>query len=330
MTRRDLLALLAGVGAQWPVAAVAQQPERIRVIGVLIALGEGDPNHPPRIAAFEQGLRELGWNDGRNIRIHYRFAAGADQLPAPAKELVDLQPDVIVAGSGFVVQALLRETRTIPIVFATAADPVGAGFAATLVRPGGNTTGFSNNLATMGGKWLELLKEIAPAVARVGVMYNPATAPISGSYFLPTLEEAAVALSARPFAMHVGSPEDIDREVARLGRERGAGLIVVPDNFSAIHRKVIIAAAARHRVPAIYPYRYFAAEGGLIAYGADLLDLYRRVPSYVDRILRGAKPSDLPVQMPAKIDLIVNLKAARDLGLTVPRIMLARADEVIE
>jgi len=329
MRRRDVLAFLAGVGFVGPIAAFAQQPERVRVIGVLAGLAEGDPSHPPRIAAFEQGLRALGWGAG-NLRIHYRFADGPDHLPTLAKELVELQPDVIVAGSGFVVPALLRETRTLPIVFVTAADPVGDGYAASLARPGGNVTGFSNNLATMGGKWLELLKEIAPAVGRVGILFNPATAPASGSYFMPTLETAAVSLAVKPFPARVASPADIESALAAFERQPGTGLIVMPDNFTSMHRKLIVAQAARNRVPAIYPFRYFATDGGLISYGADLLDLYRRVPSYVDRILRGAKPSELPVQAPTKIDLVVNLKTARDLGLTVPRIMLARANEVIE
>jgi putative ABC transport system substrate-binding protein len=330
MRRRDVLAVLAGVGLHGPIAAFAQQAERIRVIGVLAGLAQGDPSHPPRIAAFEQGLRALGWSEGRNLRIHYRFAAGADTLPALAREMVELQPDVIVAGSGFVAQALLRETRTLPIVFVTAADPVGDGYAASLARPGGNATGFSNNLATMGGKWLELLKEIAPGIGRVGILFNPATAPASGAYFMPTLQAAAASLTMQTFAAQVGSPAEIEATLAGFGSGRRTGLVVMPDNFTSLHRKTIVAQAARNRLPAVYPFRYFATEGGLISYGADLLDLYRRVPSYVDRILRGAKPAELPVQTPTKIDLVVNLKTARDLGLTVPRIMMARADEVIE
>jgi putative ABC transport system substrate-binding protein len=309
---------------------MAQQAERPKVVGVLIGLAETDPNQPPRVAAFEQGLRDLGWSEGRNIRIHYRFAGGVDRLQMLAKEMVELQPDVIVASSGLVVLALLRETRTIPIVFVTAADPVSDGFAASLARPGGNVTGFTNDLATMGGKWLELLKEIAPAVGRVAVMFNPATAPASGSYFMPPFEAAAKSLGVSPRPMPVGGPAEIESALAGLGREPNGGLIVMADNFTSNNRGPIVAQAARHRVPAIYPFRYFATEGGLMSYGADLLDLYRRVPSYVDRILKGASPADLPVQAPAKTNLVINLKAARELGLRVPRIMLARADEVIE
>jgi putative ABC transport system substrate-binding protein len=323
---------LAGAAASWPLRGIAQQqPERPKVIGVLIGLAETDPNHPPRLAALEQGLRDLGWTEGRNIRIHYRFAGGVDRLQVLAKEMVELKPDVIVASSGLVVMALLRETRTIPIVFVTAADPVSDGFAASLTRPGGNATGFTNDLATMGGKWLELLKEIAPGVGRVAVMFNPATAPASGgSYFMPPFEAAAKSLGVIPRPMPVSGPEEIESTLAGLGREPGGGLIVMADNFTSFHRGLIVAQAARHRVPAIYPFRSFATEGGLMSYGADLLDLYRRVPTYIDRILRGASPADLPVQAPTKTDLVINLKAARELGLTVPRIMLARADEVIE
>jgi putative ABC transport system substrate-binding protein len=330
MRRRDVLAFLAGVGLHGSSLAVAQQPERVRVVGILIGLAEGDPSHPPRIALFEQGLRDLGWQEGRNIQFHYRFAGGPDQLQVFAREIVQLQPDVIVAGSGLVVLALQRETRAVPIVFATAADPVGDGIAASLVRPGGNATGFTNNLATMSGKWVELLKEIAPAVRRVAVLFNPNTAPAGGSYFMPAFEAAANSLSVRPQSIPVVDPAGIERALAEFGRESDGGLMVMPDNFTSIHRATIVAQAGSHRIPAIYPFRYFATDGGLISYGADLLDLYRRVPAYVDRILKGALPADLPIQSPAKVDLVINLKTARALGLVVPRIMLARADEVIE
>jgi putative ABC transport system substrate-binding protein len=247
-----------------------------------------------------------------------------------AKELVGLQPEVLVASSGFVVSALLRETRTIPIVFVTATDPVGNRYVVSQTRPGGNVTGFANNIASMGGKWLELLKEIAPGVGRVAVMFNPVTAPASESFFMPPFEAAAASLGVVPSAMPVGSPAEIESALAAFGRQPGSGLIVMPDNFTSVHRRSIVAQAARYRMPAIYPIRYFATAGGLMSYGADLIDLYRRVPTYVDRILKGASPADLPVLAPAKVDLVINLKAARELGLTVPRIMLARAEEVIE
>jgi putative ABC transport system substrate-binding protein len=325
MRRRDVLALLAGAAVCWPIVAVPQP----RSIGVLIGLAEDDPEIPARVAAFEQGLSELGWTE-RNLRIQYRFAAEADRLQVLAKDLVGLQPDVLVASSGFVVSALLRETRTIPIVFVTATDPVGTRLVESQTRPGGNVTGFANNIASMGGKWLELLKEIAPSVARVAVMFNPATAPASESFFMPPFEAAAASLGVVPSAMPIGSPADIDSALAAFGREPNSGLIVMPDNFTSVHRRSIVTQAARHRMPAIYPIRYFATAGGLMSYGADLVDLYRRVPTYVDRILKGASPADLPVLAPAKVDLVINLKAARELGLTVPRIMLARAEEVIE
>jgi ABC-type uncharacterized transport system substrate-binding protein len=321
---------LAGALAPWPLSAIAQQAERMRVIGVLIGLAESDPDIPLRTARFEQGLRELGWIEGRNVRLHYRFAEDSSRLQALARELVALQPDLIVASSRLVVFALLRETQTVPIVFVTSADPVGDRFVASLVRPGGNATGFTNNLPSMGGKWLELLKEIAPGIKRVGVMFNPDTAPGSGSYFLQPIEAAAALIDVRPFAMPVRSPADIESAFAGFEGKVAHGLVVTPDNFTAVHRGLIIAQAAQHRVPAIYPFHYFATEGGLMSYGADLLDLYARTPSYVDRILRGAKPADLAVQAPAKVDLVINLKVAKALGLSVPRIMIARADEVIE
>jgi putative tryptophan/tyrosine transport system substrate-binding protein len=330
MRRRDVLALLAGALAPRSLSAFAEDGERVRVIGVLIGLPENDTDVPIRVATFEQALRELGWTDGRNIRIHYRFADGVDRLQKLAKELVALQPDVLVAASSILVFALLGETRATPIVFVTAADPVGDGFVASLARPGGNLTGFTNNLSSMGGKWLELLMEIAPDIRHVAAVFNPDTAPRSRPFFVPTLEAAAAPIGVKPTALPVRTVEELDHALAALGQEAGAGLIVMPDNFTSRHRDVIVELAARYKVPAIYPFRYFATAGGLISYGADLLDSWRRTPAYVDRILRGVRPSDLPVQTPSKIDLIINLKAAKALGLTVPRIMIARADEVIE
>jgi putative ABC transport system substrate-binding protein len=241
-----------------------------------------------------------------------------------------LRPELIVAGSSFVVSAILGETRTIPVVFVTASDPVGDGFVASLARPGGNVTGFTNSIASMGGKWLELLKEIAPGIERVAIMFNPASAPSRGSYFLPPFEAAAASIGVKSLAMPLHSVADIEPAIAALGREPGGGLIVMPDNFTTINRALIIAQAAEQRVPAIYSVRFFATEGGLIAYGADLLDLYRRVPFYVDRILKGAKPAELPVQSPAKFELVINLKTANALGLAVSPLMIARANEVIE
>jgi putative ABC transport system substrate-binding protein len=328
--RREVLAVLACALAHRPLAAVAQSPERLRVIGVLIGLAEGDPEIPERVRAFEMGLRDLGWVQGRNIHLHYRFAADIDRVQLLGKELLSVRPEVVVASSSFATAALLRETSTIPIVFVTASDPVGDGFVASLARPGGNVTGFTNSIASMGGKWLELLKEIAPSVERVAIMFNPASAPSRGSYFLPPFEAAAASIGVKSLAMPVHSVADIEPALAALGREPGGGLIVMPDTFTAINRGLIIAQAAQQRVPAIYSTPQVAADGGLIAYGADQIDLYRRTPFYVDRILKGAKPAELPVQSPTKFDLIINLKTAKALGLTVSPLMIARANEVIE
>jgi putative ABC transport system substrate-binding protein len=335
MRRRDFITLLAALPAAaslavWTLAARAQ-PGPARRIGVLMGLVESDPEAQPRVMAFQQGLQELGWVDDRNLRIDYRWAGSdAERVRAGAKELVALQPDVIVGSSSVVVAALLRETRTIPIVFVTTADPVGDGFVDSLARPGRNATGFTSNLASIGGKWLELLRELAPGVMRSAVMFNPETAPGGGSYYLRPLEAAAASMAVKFAATPVRDPGQIESAIATVGGEPGGSLIVIPDTFTTVHRGVIMSAAARHRVPAVYPFRYFAREGGLMSYGADLTDLYRRTASYVDRILKGAKPAELPVQAPPKVELVINLRTARTLGLTVPRIMLARADEVVE
>ena len=334
MRRRDLLAVflaLAACGAiHPPIAACAQQPDQARLIGVLIGLAEHDPSASRRVEVFQAGLEDLGWSERRNIRIAYRWATERDRLQAFAKELVALKPEVIVASSTVVVAALLRETRTIPIVFVTASDPIGDGFVTSLARPGRNTTGFTNSMATVGEKWVELLKEFAPALTRVAVMFNRETAAAGGMYFLQPIEAAAKSSGMQSFAMPVPDLAGIESALSGFAREPGGSLIVMPDHFTTVHREAIIAQASRHRVPAIYPFRYFATEGGLMAYGADLMDLYRRASAYVDRILRGAKPADLPVQSPAKFELVINLKVANELGLIIPRIMLARADEVIE
>jgi putative ABC transport system substrate-binding protein len=329
MRRRDVLSLLGGALAPWPYWASAHpQADRMRVIGVMIGFSEGDPATTIRIANFEQGLRELGWFKGRNIQIHYRVAAERDMLQAHARELIALQPDLIVAGSGFVVPALLQEACTLPIVFVTAVDPVRHGFVNALQRPGGNLTGFTNSIPSMGGKWLELLKQVAPSVARVAIMYNPASPSLS--FFLPQVEAIAASIAVEPVTRPVRSPAEIESVLADLGRDEAQGLMILPDNFMSIHRALIIEQAARLRMPAIYPFRYFASDGGLVACGTDMLDLYRRTSVYVDRILRGSKPADLPVQEPAKVDLVVNLRTAQALGLSVPRIVIARASEVIE
>jgi putative ABC transport system substrate-binding protein len=296
----------------------------------MIGFSEGDPGVALRIANFEQGLREFGWINGRNIQIHYRLAAERDLLQAHARELIALKPDLIVAGNGFVVSALLRENCTLPIVFVTAVNPIGDGYVSTLQRPGGNLTGFTNCHPSMGEKWLELLKEVAPAVARVSILYNPDTAARSLSFFLPPVKAVAASIAVEPVVTPVRSPAEIESVIADLARNEAQGLMVIPDNFTSIHRARIIEQTARLKVPAIYPFSYFATDGGLVACGADMLDLYRRTPTYVDRILRGSKPADLPVQAPVKVDLVVNLRTAEALGLSVPRIVIARASVVIE
>jgi putative tryptophan/tyrosine transport system substrate-binding protein len=330
MRRRDVLSMLGGALAPWPLWAEAQQVDRVRVIGVLIGLSESDSSAALRIANFEQGLRELGWIKGRNIQIHYRLAAERDALQAHARDLMALQPDLIVAGSGYVVSALLQETCTLPIVFVTSVNPVANGFVAALQRPGGNLTGFTNSIPSMGGKWLELLKELAPGVARVSIMFNPDALSRNLSFFFPQAETLASSIAVELAAAPVRSPADIESVFAKIGRDEAQGLVVMPDNLMSIHRARIIEQAARLRVPAIYPYRYYATEGGLMACGPDMFDLYRRTSVYVDRILRGSRPADLPVQAPVKVDLVVNLRTAEALGLSVPRIVMARASEVIE
>jgi putative ABC transport system substrate-binding protein len=290
---------------------------------------ENDPEAKGWLSGFTQGLAELGWTEGRNLRMDVRWAAGnVDRARMVAKELVDLQPDVIVAHATVPTAALQRETRTIPIVFATVADPVVSGIVARLDRPSGNVTGFATNEATLGGKWLELLSEIAPGLKRAAIMFNPDTAPVSS--YLPSFETAAQSLKVAPITVPVRSDVEIETAIKALGREPGGGLVVMPDVFLTVHRASIILAAARNNVPAVYYHNVFARGGGLLSYGGDQGDIVRRVATYVDRILRGEKPGDLPVQFPTKFELVVNLKTAKALGLTVPPSILLRADEVIE
>jgi putative ABC transport system substrate-binding protein len=298
---------------------------------MLIGYAEHDPETQERLSAFRQVFEKLGWVEGRSVQIDYRFAPGnIDQARLFANELIALQPDVLVGNSTPSTAALVAATRTIPIVFVGVSDPIGAGFVATIARPGGNVTGFINFDPSLMGKWLEMLKEIAPGVARVGVLFNPATAPGGGSFFLSPFEVIARSAAVEPIAARVRNAADIENFLATLGREPGGGLIVMPDSFTTVHRKWIIELAARHRVPAIYPYRYQAADGGLLSYGVDTVDLLRRTAPYVDRILRGEKPGELPVQAPTKFDLTINAKTAKALGLTVPPTLIARADEMIE
>jgi len=321
--RRELLAALGGAAAAWPLAARAQQPA-MPVIGMLLPFAAGDPEAEGRVDAFKQKLQELGWSDGRNVRIDYRWIAGDnDRMQSYAKELLGLKPDVIVANSTLVLAALKNETKTVPIVFVSVPDPVENGFVASLARPGGNATGFTNFEYALGGKWLELLKEIAPRVARVVVIQNPGDR--ASSEYMHAIEAAAPSFGVQVISAHVQDAT----EIARALNER-AGLIVLPGVFTAIHRDAIVALATQHRLSAVYPYRYFVTSGGLISYGLDVVNQYRQVATYVDRILKGEKAADLPVQAPTKFELVINLKTARALGLDIPAAVLARADEVIE
>jgi putative ABC transport system substrate-binding protein len=329
MRRREFI---TGIGATvvWSLAARAQQGDRMRRIGVLIGFSENDPEAKAYLSGFTQGLAKLGWTDG-NLWMDVRWAAAnADQMRSFAKELVNLQPDVILANTTPVTAALQRETRTIPIVFAAVADPVGAGFVASLPHPGGNITGFISQEAAMAGKWLELLAEIAPSVKRVAAMFNPETAPGGGSYFLPSFEAAARSFKVAPITAPVHSDAEIEPVIASLGRESGGGLVVMPDAFTLVHRASIILLAARNNVPAVYYEAFFARDGGLLGYGADRGDIFRRAAPYVDRILRGTKPAELPVQQPIHFTMGLNSKTAKALGLAVPTSILLRADEVIE
>jgi putative ABC transport system substrate-binding protein len=330
MKRREFMLLLGGVAAAWPLGAEAQQPERTRRLGVLMGWAENDPQAQLRLSVFKERLAALGWAEGRNLKIEVRRTeADVDRASAFAKELTALQPDVIMSGTTPATAALQRETRTIPIVFAAASDPVGSGFVKTLARPGGNITGFINLESSLVEKWLQLLKEIAPRVTRAAVMFNPQTAPYA-EYYLQPLNAVAANIGVKTITATASSEAEIERVIAGLGRETGGGLIVLTDSFMLVHRRSIIQFAARSKVPAIYWNRAIVEDGGLISYGVDLVDQYRRAASHVDRILRGAKPAELPVEQPTKFELFVNLKTAKALGLTLPPSLLLRADKVIE
>ena len=329
MKRREFITLIGGAAATWPLAAPAQQGDRMRRIGVLIRLAEDDRQGQARLAAFVQGLRELGWTDGRNVRIDYRWSAGAAADTGKyASELVALAPDVILASGGSVVGALLQATRTVPIVFTLTPDPVGAGFVASLARPGGNATGFTSFEYGMTGKWLELLKEIAPSVTRVALLRDPAIPQGIGQF--GAIQSVAPSLRVEVNPVDMRDAGEIERAVAAFARGSNSGLIVTGSGLAIVHRELIVTLAARYKLPAIYFERLFVTAGGLIAYGPDPIDPHRHAASYVDRILKGEKPGDLPVQAPTKYELAINLKTAKALGLTVPPTLLARADEVIE
>jgi putative ABC transport system substrate-binding protein len=326
VNRRSLITLLGGAAA-WPLAARGQQAEHMRRIGVLMGIAD-NPRGQSYAAAFLEGLRELGWTDGRNIRVDIRWSAAgsAEKTRALAKELIYGRPELIVAQNTAMVAALLQETRTLPIVFVNVADPVGSGFVMSVPRPGGNVTGFIGYEPSLAGKWLGLLKEIAPRVTRVAFMFNPETGP--GLTFLRVAKAASSDMKV--IAAPVHNTSEIEHAVDELVSEANGGLIMLPDNFTAIHRKLIVSLSARHRIPAIYPFYYMPSEGGLISYGVDIADLHRRAGSYVDRILKGAHPSDLPIQSPTKFVMGINLRTAKALGLEVPPTLLVTADEVIE
>jgi putative tryptophan/tyrosine transport system substrate-binding protein len=329
MKRREFITLLGGGAAAWPLVAHGQQGPRMRRIGVLMAQAADDPDGQHRVAAFLQGLRELGWIEGGNVRLDYRWGGGdIGRIRKDAAELVALTPDVILASGGQVMGPLHEATRTVPIVFTQTPDPVGAGFVASLARPGGNATGFTNFEYSVSGKWLEVLREVVPGIARAAVLRD-ATNP-AGTGQWGAIQAVASPLGVEISPIDVRERGEIERGVTAFAARPNSGLIVSSSGFAILHRELIIALAARHRLPAVYPFRFYAIGGGLISYGPDPIDPHRRAASYVDRILKGEKPADLPVQAPTKFELAINLKTARALGLTVPPILLARADEVIE
>jgi putative ABC transport system substrate-binding protein len=327
--RRELLVALGGAAAAWPFAARAQQLDTARRIGVLIQVAEGDPQARIEVAAFVRGLQELGWSEGRNLRIDTRWGGGdADRIRKYAAELVALAPEVVLAPGGTVVGALQQASRTVPIVFVNVTDPVGRGYVASLAQPGENATGFTSFEFGMGGKWLEVLKEMAPRVTRAAVLRDPVIT--AGMGYLAAIHALAPSIGVQVTPVDVRQTSDIERAVAAFARTPNSGLIVTADPAAIVHREAIIALAARHRLPAVYPYRFFVISGGLISYGLDNIEQYRLAAGYVDRILKGEKPGDLPVQAPTNYELAINLKTAKALGLDVPPMLLARADEVIE
>jgi len=330
MKRREFITLVGGAAA-WPLAARGQQPGRMRRIGMLMSASENDTEYQSLLATFRDELKKMGWGEGRNIGIDYRWKAVDEKSRQRlAKEVVALQPDLMLGQSTPTTAALLQQTSTIPIVFLSVGDPVGEGFVAGLSRPGRNATGFINMEAPMSGKWVELLKEIAPSVTKVAILFNPATAPRGGSYYFDPFKAAVQSLGLETIAATVHDKSEIESVIAAQARESNTGLVVMSDVFPLVHRTEITALVARYRLPTVYPYRQFAEVGGLLSYGNDLRDNYRRAATYTDRILRGEQPSELPVQVPVKFELVVNLKAAKTIGLEVPPTLLARADEVIE
>jgi putative ABC transport system substrate-binding protein len=330
MKRREFITLLGGATAAWPLAGRAQQPGAMRRVGILMSAAESDKDAQLGIAVFRETLDRLGWNEGRNLRIESRWGeANPARITALAKELVELSPDILVAYTTPSVKALQQETRSIPIVFLSVTDPLGQGIVASLAHPGGNTTGFAVFEFSLGAKFLEILKQISPNVARVTTIFNPETAPYYPLY-LRSIEQGASSFAVELIAVEIHNDADIERTLGALARDPDAGLIVLPDSFNIVHRARIIELANRHRLPAIYFFQYFARDGGLVTYGPDENELFRRTASYVDRIFKGDRPSDLPVQHPTKFTMVINLRTAKALGFIIPPLLLASADEVIE
>jgi len=328
--RREFIALFGGALVDQAIPANAQGPIRVRTVGALMGFAN-DAEAKARTEAFEQGLERVGWSLGHNLRIEYRYAEGDPaRMQALAQELVELKPDCILAQSTPVTDALMRATRTISIVFVAVSDPIGSGFVASMARPGGNITGFTVLHASIAGKYLAILKEMVPQLARVAIMYNPNSVPAGGKFFSRPFTESATKLKVRPITAEVHDRSEIENAITKLGRESESGLILVPDNFMSVHRDLIVSLTAQFRIPAIYPYRYFAEAGGLVSYGVHAIDQFRRSSEYVGRILRGAKAADLPVQAPTKFELVINLGTAKALGIVIPKILLAGADGVIE
>jgi ABC-type uncharacterized transport system substrate-binding protein len=330
MKRREFITLIGGPAMAWPIALRAQQPMRMRRVGVLMAYAKDDSETEPRLAAFREALERFGWSEGKNVQIYYRYSPPAtlNQASLLAKELVTLQPDVILAHSTPLAAALQRETRAIPVVFVAVNDPIGSGFIASLARPAGNLTGLTLFEAGISGKWLAMLKEIAPQLARAAFVIDPKTS--SFAHYQREAEAIATSLAIELVAAHVEYGPDVERTIGSFAREPNGGLVVPPSSTTTVHRDLLIELAARHRLPAVYSWRFFVAAGGLMSYGIDPIDEYRQAASYVDRILRGANPAELPVQAPTKFETVLNLKTAKALGLTVPPGLLVAADEVIE
>jgi putative tryptophan/tyrosine transport system substrate-binding protein len=328
--RREFITLVSSAAAAWPFAALAQQAEPMRRIGVLMAFAQTDAEWQRALATFLEALEQLGWAQGRNLQIEYRWAgADRDRIQRCAAELVGLNPDVLVGQATPSVAALQQATRTIPIVFVNVSDPLGSGFIESLARPGSNITGFSNFEPSMGGKWVELLKEIAPHVTRIALMSNPKTSPQARAY-LPSIDSAALSLGLQLIASPVHDSAEIEDAIAKIARDPGGGLILPSDIFTLNNRELILRLADQHRVPAVYPFREFAQSGGLLSYGVDMVSQFRQAAPYVNRILKGEKPGELPVQAPTKFELVINLKTAKVLGIAVPLTLQVAADEVIE